>query len=241
MAKIIMILVAVMVQQVYSAPLFIVEIGDHEQIRWQQQMMRGVVNTVVTEEVRDVLSSLNSEASLKFSVIGFEAKKRLGLSIAYLTNAARDVAVLAQRAEKNVRKYGAQVGAVTISDDGGMFGVDKDHVVVKIDDREGYLRKLRSAIINGFDSALIDTKFDFVPHVDLGRLRMQEIIKFVTKRSGLHEDDELIKNMVKRIEMRLSEAVANVPNNGKLTMKIPIRIIDLYGLDRASVKKIMLG
>lgn len=241
MVKKLMIFLAVFIQQLYSGPFFTVEIGNHEQIRWQQGIMRELINAVITEEVRDLCLALNKVVVPKFSIVGFEAKQRLVLSIVYLTDNVLEVATLAQRAEKNLSEHKIRTGKVVISSGGGLFGVDKDHIVVKIDDRKGYLKKLRSVVINGFDEACIDTKFEFVPHVDLGRLCMPEVIKFVAERNALPQDDVLIKNMRERIEGRLSELVTDIPNNKNLAITVPISSIDLYGFDRKSVRKIALS
>ena len=235
------VMVLVLENAAATAPFFLIELGEHQHIRWMQGVMSSVVNAVVAEEVHDALVAIDSpKAVVPVSILGFEKKQRLVLSIVYLTDEARDVAGIASIAEKRIVKASIAAGEVQINGDGGMFGLDEDDLVTKIVDHSGILNSLRKEILATIDPVLVDKTFPFVPDVSLGRVRSQALVDFVSKFAGISPHQNEIKIMMDRINTRLNEVVAVLPVHSKFTTAIAVKSVDLYGFDRKSVKKITL-
>lgn len=233
------VMVLVLENAAATAPFFLIELGEHQHIRWMQGFMYSIVNAVVAEEVHDALVAIDSpKAVVPVSILGFEKKQRLVLSIVYLTDEARDVAGIASIAEKRISKGSIAAGEVQINGDGGMFGLD---LVTKIVDHSGILKSLRKEILATIDPVLVDKTFPFVPHVSLGRVRSQALVDFVSKFAGISPHHHEIKIMMDRINTRLNEVVAVLPVHSKFTTAIAVKAVDLYGFDRKSVKKITLS
>ena len=232
------VMVLVLENAAATAPFFLIELGEHQHIRWMQGFMYSIVNAVVAEEVHDALVAIDSpKAVVPVSILGFEKKQRLVLSIVYLTDEARDVAGIASIAEKRISKGSIAAGEVQINGDGGMFGLD---LVTKIVDHSGILKSLRKEILATIDPVLVDKTFPFVPNVSLGRVRSQALVDFVSKFAGISPHQNEIKIMMDRINTRLNEVVAVLPVHSKFTTAIAVKSVDLYGFDRKSVKKITL-
>jgi len=227
--------------RVTAAPWIAIEVGEHPHIRWLQDIMYKVVNTVVTEEVYDALVAVQSRyVRVPMSIIGLEKKKRLVLSVLYLTDDATNEIELADKVEAQLKKSSIASSEVFINHEGGWFGKEKDQLVVKIVDSTQVLHTLRVALTEAIEERFINNDFPFVPHVCLGQVRTKAIIDFVVRLTKISSDHDEIKTMMNRINKRLSEVVETIPLHPKMGPTIAVRGIDFFGAARVSVRKISL-
>lgn len=207
-------------------PFAFIQLGDHQWILQAQETIKPVIDAIIKDEILKT----NPGAS-NFSE--FYLKQRHLITLFY---SAEVPVVLESAIIKIFQSISTEIYPVMLdvkfSDHFELFGKDQSELVVKIDDAQGCLARLRAVIIDvttkNYEelhgknlqeilSIKAANTFDFAPHETLGRINVEEILKC--------SDEATVKNIRQRILTEIPVVLGSVT----VSKAIQPDVLQIYG------------
>lgn len=209
-------------------PFAYVQLGNHPWLENVQKSLEPVVNQIINDEILKVNSAV-------IDIPKFYIKKRNIITLLY-SNAFSEALheMIIKNVQQSVQEIKTPISKIYFSNHIDWFGRNKSELVIKIDDSEYFLSKIRKHILQGLkdfkiqssDATLYDilgiqdaNKFDFIPHESIGRIEVQKI-----EQLSNHETVEKIKE-------KIAEALRQVIHEMSESNEIIPACIELYGND----------
>lgn len=211
-----------------TQPFAYVQLSDHPWLVHVQKSLEPIANQIIKDEILKV----NSAA---VDIPKFYIKKRNIITLLYISSysdALHDMII--QNVQSSLQTLKTPVSKIYFLNHVDWFGRNQSELVVKIDDPEHCLLKMREHILKGLQNCKIQSsgkslydilgiqdanKFDFTPHESIGRIDVQKI-----EQLSNHETVEKIKDKIgavlEQIIVSMTEINTIVPTN-----------IELYGND----------